>query len=209
MNIEDINKQALENPLSKEECKKQFIEKTKELNLKHSFTFDEAWEIGKELRRRQEFRDRITELHDQVANSEVSITGKDLHDANPTKHTFAGGCYVREIFNPADELIITRIHKKEHPFFLLKGKMSIITENGLETIEAPHQGVTKPGTKRIIYTHTDCVFTTVHATDKTTVDAVEKEVVAEDFNDKDISLNDKIKEINEMLNVDIKLIKYE
>ena len=87
--------------------------------------------------------------------------------------------------------------------------MSIITEDGLETIEAPYQGITKPGTKRVIYTHTDCVFTTVHATDKTTVEDVEAEVVAEDFNDKAISLNDKIKEINEMLNLDIKLIKDE
>ena len=53
------------------------------------------------------------------------------------------------------------------------------------------------------------MFTTVHATDKTTVEDVEAEVVAEDFNDKAISLNDKIKEINEMLNLDIKLIKDE
>ena len=37
MDIEDINNQAINNPLSKEELKKQFVEKTKELGLKHTF----------------------------------------------------------------------------------------------------------------------------------------------------------------------------
>ena len=36
--------------LTKEQAKKQFVEKTKELGIKHDFTFDEAWEIGEELR---------------------------------------------------------------------------------------------------------------------------------------------------------------
>ena len=46
--------------------------------------------------------------------------------------------------------VFTKIHKKEHPFFLMKGKMSILTENGVKHIQAPHHGITKPGTKRII-----------------------------------------------------------
>ena len=106
-------------------------------------------------------------LQDQMISDGASV-GEELHKLNPTKHTFAGGCYIREIFNPANMLITTKIHKKEHPFFLMKGKMSILTENGVETIQAPHHGVTKPGTKRAIFTHEDCVFITVHATDKET-----------------------------------------
>ena len=60
MNIEDINNQAENNPLSKEELKKQFIEKTEELGLKHSFTFDEAWEVAQEVRKKQDYRNKIT-----------------------------------------------------------------------------------------------------------------------------------------------------
>ena len=52
--MEEINDQIKNNPITKEQAKKQFIEKTKELNLKHAFTFDEAWEIGQELRKKQE-----------------------------------------------------------------------------------------------------------------------------------------------------------
>jgi len=154
MNLNEINKQAETNPLSKEDLKKQFVETT------------------------------------QINNSELALSQKELHEKNPVKHSFADGCYIREIFNPAGELLVTKIHKKEHPFFLMKGKMSILTEDGVKHIQAPHHGITKPGTKRIIYTHTDCVFVTVHATDKTDVDEIEKEVIANDFNDPAISLEE-------------------
>ena len=178
-----IKKQVKENPLTKEESKEQFERVTEQLGLKHSFDFDEAWEIGQEIRKRKEFREKISELEEAVVSADNGITGEILHDVNPVKHTFAGGCYVREIYNPADELIITKIHKKEHPFFLMKGEMSILTEEGIQHIKAPYQGVTKPGTKRAIYTHEECIFITVHATDNTTIEDVEDEVVCTKYED--------------------------
>ena len=36
MNNKDIDNQVLNNPLTKEEARKQFVQKTKELNLKHA-----------------------------------------------------------------------------------------------------------------------------------------------------------------------------
>tara|TARA_R110002012_G_scaffold234813_1_gene408468 strand:- start:984 stop:1583 length:600 start_codon:yes stop_codon:yes gene_type:complete len=178
---DSIDKQVRENPLTKEQSKAQFNEMTKKLGLKHSFNFDEAWEIGLEIRRRKEFREKIAELEGSVA--EYGMEGGELHEANPVKHTFAGGCYIREIYNPANHLIITKIHKKEHPFFLMKGSMSILTEEGIQHIEAPYQGVTKPGTKRAIYTHEECTFITVHATGNTSIEEVEEEVVCTRYED--------------------------
>ena len=204
MNIDDIDNQAINDPLSKEELKKQFIEKTKELGLRHTFTFDEAWEVAQEIRKKQAYRNDITTLQNQMVEAGC-ITGDELNQMNPVKHTFAGGCYIREIFNPAGMVLVTKIHKKEHPFFLMKGKMSILTEDGVKTVEAPHNGVTKPGTKRVIFTHEDCVFITVHATDKTTPEEVEEDVIAKDFNDKDISLDD-VEKLSKALDLDIQLI---
>ena len=65
----------------------------------------------------------------------------------------------------------------------MKGEMSILTKEGTQRIKAPYQGITKAGTKRIIYTHSDCVFITVHRTDCLTVEEVEDEVLAKSFND--------------------------
>ena len=176
-----IDKQVREEPLTKEESKAQFYEMTEKLGLKHSFNFDEAWEIGLEIRRRREFREKMVELENDVL--EYGMNNAELQEANPVKHTFAGGCYIREIYNPANHLIITKIHKKEHPFFLMKGSMSILTEEGIETIEAPYQGITKPGTKRAIYTHEECIFITVHATENTSIKEVEEEVVCTKYED--------------------------
>ena len=178
---DNIDKQVKENPLTREESRAQFNEMTEKLGLKHSFNFDEAWEIGLEIRRRREFREKIAELENSVA--EFGMQGGELHEANPVKHTFAGGCYIREIYNPANHLVITKIHKKEHPFFLMKGSMSILTEEGIQEIEAPYQGVTKPGTKRAIYTHEECIFITVHATDSTSIEDIEEEVVCTSYED--------------------------
>ena len=179
---EEINKQVENDPLTKEESRAQFVQVTEMLGLKHSFNFDEAWEIGLEVRQRKEFREKITELEEAILSVE-GTTGEVMHRANPVKHTFAGGCYVREIYNPAHELIVTKIHKKEHPFFLMKGEMSILTEEGIQRIEAPYQGITKPGTKRAIFTHEECIFITVHATDNTTIEDVEEEVVCTKYED--------------------------
>ena len=190
MDIEDINKQVDEAPLSKEESKKQFVEMTKDLGLDHSFNFDEAWEIGQEIRRRKDFRETIVEFEETVREEGGWLSEEKMQELNPVKHSFADGCYIREVFNPAGELLVTKIHKKQHPFFLMKGKMSILTEKGVDHLEAPHHGITQPGTKRIIYTHEDCIFITVHATDKTDIKEIEKEVIAESFEDPAISLEE-------------------
>ena len=177
-----IKKQVKENPLTKEESKAQFEEMTEQWGLKHSFDFEEAWEIGEEIKRRKDFREKISELEVQIMNLDTT-TAESVQKANPVKHTLAGGCYIREIYNPANELIITKIHKKEHPFFLMKGEMSILTEEGLQHIKAPYQGITKIGTKRVIYTHEECTFITVHATENTTIEDIEKEVICTKYED--------------------------
>ena len=177
-----IKKQVENEPLTKEESRAQFVEVTEMLGLKHSFNFDEAWEIGLEVRKRQEFREKISDLEQAIVDM-GDTTGEVMHDANPVKHTFAGGCYIREIYNPANQLLVTKIHKKEHPFFLMKGEMSILTEEGIQNIKAPYQGVTKPGTKRAISTHEECVFITVHATDNTIIEDVEEEVICTKYED--------------------------
>ena len=126
-----------------------------------------------------EFRHGITKLEDLINNDDDN---SDLVSSeNPLKETFLDHQYIREIFNPAGQVIVTKIHKVEHPFFLLQGEMSIITEKGEEHISAPYYGITAVGTKRIIYTHTDCTFVTVHSTELKDSDKIEEKVIAKDY----------------------------
>jgi hypothetical protein len=162
-----------------------------------SNAFNETLTVTEKLKNKKAYREQVVKLENQLLQVDGVLTGEELNKKCPVKHSFAGGCYVREIFTPAEQLIVTKIHKKTHPFFLLEGELSILTEDGINTIKAPYNGITKPGTKRVIYTHTDCRFITVHATDKTDIQEIEDEVIAKNFSDPEISLED-IKKLNNL-----------
>jgi hypothetical protein len=98
-------------------------------------------------------------------------------------HHFMSGMYIRRAVAPKGMIFTTQIHKVRHPFFILKGKAKILTDNGVEILEAPHFGITEPGTKRLMEIVEDIEWYTVHATEQTTVEGVEDEVIAKDFNE--------------------------
>jgi len=81
----------------------------------------------------------------------------------PVTHRFTPGLYAREIFMPAGTLLTSRIHKTEHPYVVISGKAAVYIEgSGVEHVEAPHVGVTKPGTRRLLYILEDCRWITFH-----------------------------------------------
>jgi hypothetical protein len=166
--------------LDKDLARKQFDKITDELKLVHTFSFDEAWEFilakRKEKEEKKLFRERITTFEAEMKK----IDGCLGEDPFPLKHTFADGMYIRQITVPAKALTVTKIHKQTHPFFVLKGTLSILTEHGIEKITAPYSGITKAGTKRIIY-HDEVILTTVHSTNKIDLGEIESEVIAKDF----------------------------
>ncbi|WP_418360172.1 hypothetical protein [Sphingobacterium detergens] len=101
----------------------------------------------------------------------------------PVRERLVGGQYLRECTMPAGIMVVSKMHKCEHPFFVTKGKVSVFTEGkGWELIEAPFTGITQPGTKRILYTHEDTIWTTVHRTDKETIEEVINEIIVNDKN---------------------------
>jgi len=104
-------------------------------------------------------------------------------DCAPLKHTFVDGAYVREITMPKGMLLTSKIHKICHPYFVLRGDVSVLTEKGVQRIKAPFSGVTQPGTKRILYMHEETVWATVHVTKETDLKKIEDEIIAKTFDD--------------------------
>lgn len=92
---------------------------------------------------------------------------------------FSRGVYARELHIPAGMVVVGKIHKFENLNILSKGMMTVSTDNGLKKVSAPFTVVSPPGTKRVAYAHTDCVWTTIHGTDKTNVDQIELEFIAQ------------------------------
>jgi hypothetical protein len=96
----------------------------------------------------------------------------------PLVHRFTPGLYVREIFMPKGTLIISKLHKTEHPYVVSKGHARVWTEEaGVVDIRAPHCGITKPGTRRVLLIVEDCVWTTFHPTTETDVDKIEEQII--------------------------------
>jgi len=100
-----------------------------------------------------------------------------IKDELTTVHNFAPGLYSRELHIPAGTFLTGRTHKTEHLNVLEMGDITVWTEEGMKRISAPFKYVSKPGTKRIGYTHTDTVWTTYHVTQETDLDKIEAEVV--------------------------------
>lgn len=93
-------------------------------------------------------------------------------------HHFSKGVYARELHIPAGVTLVGEIHKFKNLNILSKGKMLVTTEEGMTEVDAPFTVVSPPGTKRAAHTLTDCVWTTIHGTDETDVNAIETEFIA-------------------------------
>lgn len=97
----------------------------------------------------------------------------------PLLHLRTPGMYTRQIFMPAGSLVTSKIHRTTHPFVVSLGKVSVYSENnGEEILEAPYTGITTPGTRRVLYCHTDVIWTTFHVADDTeTIEDIEYRIL--------------------------------
>ena len=99
----------------------------------------------------------------------------------PIEHYQIDGVYARSMFIPAGTILTGKIHNFESIAILAKGRIRIT--NGTESyiISEGHIMVDKPGVKRLGYAETDVIFITVHRTDNTEIEAIEKELVSATF----------------------------
>lgn len=98
----------------------------------------------------------------------------------PVRHYFSEGLYAREVTIPAGTLVTGKIHKRENLNILSKGEISVLVGDRIERIKAPMTIVSEPGTKRIALTHSEVVWTTIHATTERDLAKIEAEFIAED-----------------------------
>lgn len=99
----------------------------------------------------------------------------------PVKSHFAKGVYARELFIPKGTILTGCIHKFTNLNIMSQGDMSVLTENGIERIQAPFTIVSPPGTKRVAYAHEDTIWTTIHGTDETDVEKIKETFVTDSY----------------------------
>jgi hypothetical protein len=97
-----------------------------------------------------------------------------------TNHYFHGGMYCREVWRAAEVLVVGKVHKKEHFYMIASGTVLITTDDGVERVTGPKLLLSKPGTKRAVYSETDALCMTFHRVECSTVEEAETELVEEE-----------------------------
>ena len=90
--------------------------------------------------------------------------------AIPPRHTFAHGLYAREVTLPEGSTAIGFRHAQEHICIISKGRVQVVTDEGVQEIAAPATLVVPAGRKNCVHALEETVWTTIHASDATTPD---------------------------------------
>ena len=127
------------------------------------------------------------------------------NESCPLRHSFCGNVYIREIFIPKGTVVVGKIHRHEHPNFLLKGEVIVVTETGgIERIKAPMSMISKPATKRIVFASEDVVWVTIHEVgEERDLEKIEEIVIAKSYDDLAIGHEEKLKIKSDEENVSV------
>jgi len=118
----------------------------------------------------------------------IREAGLDLGaESCPVQHHFAPGSYAREITMPEGLVVIGKIHRHAHVNVISKGRVRVLTQDGVQEYHAPCTFVSTPGTQRLVFILEDTVWTTVHVTDKTDLAEIEQEVIVTNYAELELS----------------------
>lgn len=101
------------------------------------------------------------------------------------KHTFHDGVYARTMHSPAGILMTSYIYKKPHHCIVSSGTVSYRSEVMGGKIHGPYMFTAGAGSKRIVYTHTPMVWTTIIKTDATNVEDAERDIYFKTYDEWD------------------------
>lgn len=130
----------------------------------------------------EDFQNQLKKIEGFLEHKAGAPQSKEMSEMYPLKQHIEGGLYTRELFMPKGSLVVSMIHKQQHPSFLLKGKVSYLTDSGeLKTIVGPHTIFTQTGTQRVLYIHEDTEWCCVYKTDAKTFEEAEADVYTNNY----------------------------
>jgi hypothetical protein len=135
---------------------------------------DELISIPNKALNEAEYRTWITELQDSVVENNDVLDRHECISAGCTlEQAITPGIYTRELTMTEGSLVFSRIHLQTHPYLVTKGKVSVYDGDTIQIIEAPYKGVTKAGTKRVLYIHEETTWITFHPTDLEDIEGID------------------------------------
>ena len=112
--------------------------------------------------------------------------------ALPYREYRTNGVYARELTIYAGHYLTGYAHRYEQLNILSAGTIRVLTEDGIVEVSAPYTVVSPPGTKRIAYAVTDCIWTTILGTDLTNTTDIEKHFLIQTEEEYDLWLSQQV-----------------
>jgi hypothetical protein len=110
----------------------------------------------------KDFINKIEALENAMLASDDIRIAKGNSDMFPLKHSFSEGVYIREMFMPKGGLVIGKLYKISHTWFLLSGELEVATDEGGEYYIGPCYVNAPEGTKRVLHAVSDVIFVNVY-----------------------------------------------
>ncbi len=118
----------------------------------------------------KDFINKVETLENaMLASDDVRIV-KGNSDMFPLKHSFSEGVYIREMFMPKGGLVIGKLYKISHTWFLLSGELEVATDEGNEYYIGPCYVNAPEGTKRVLHAVSDVIFVNVYPNPENIID---------------------------------------
>ena len=92
-------------------------------------------------------------------------------------HRFAPGVYMREIFMPAQSIVIGHEHKTSHFNVILSGKAVVMMDGHCHQLKAGDVVVSESGVRKVLYVEEDMRWATIHPTTETDVERLEEQLI--------------------------------
>ena len=118
----------------------------------------------------------------------------------PLQHFFSPGIYVRHMIIPAQTMVVGKRHRKTTLNIFISGDMSLILSDGTlgERVQGPMIFNSEPNVRKVLYTHTDCVFLNIHPNedDEKDFEILEKKYIITDEEYNELIANNCKKAVN-------------
>lgn len=141
-------------------------------------------------RRRLALREYIEEFGHEFNAQAQEMYGQDggfrdqMNQEGLQEYLLPGGVYIRELFIPADTIIVTKLWKTERFWIVAYGSALITSELGTEYIEGPHRRVAPYGTRVVLRTYQDTLWFAITATSSgEDLETAHEDVFAEDHSE--------------------------
>ena len=126
----------------------------------------------------------VAQVREKLLNlQEACLTMPQVE--TPIKEFFSDGTYGREIFIPKGTCLVGEIHKTEWIIVVSRGKIKVVSEEGISIVDATEHPVTfisPAGVKRAGYALEDTWWTGFRHTGNLTTAEIRKEHLAESYN---------------------------